>query len=608
MMFNVVRRLIPISVLVTLLLTAWPVLAADNPGATTRPTTTRAATTTSAPASMPTSAPVEGKIGGVDQEQWYLWMTVGLLSLGGFLTFMAAIGALTARASVAKAWQHGGRVAAQKRLQTTIKTQRGVFGIGLGFGLFCFLMGSSAQGPASTLGLWGGPFLGGLGLIVYVFGRSRTRPLEEGGLPTEMLIKAASGGESLGRRLRLVMLGLLLAGAFFVPHMTWKPGEKAALEYPDFSYVSASQAPWQAKVAYVYPLAAGALVALLGLLLERRIRGVLLLGLFAAAAIFLACGGPDAGWPAAKAAVALPKDFLAPVRGLPLGLLLGIAGVVLLYVATRSRHFRPHYGLLYLMALAGGAWALVPQFWVTDLTGQKMPGLYFFELFKAQADPAAKASSGMALGALGGMALASVLALVNVWPLKGGSGSKLANASFKLCILAIILAVGANMYAYFTGPGRGLATGDLAVLLVNQGKLWLCVVGLGLLGPVGLVDVIIGSAKNAPVSAEAAAEQTEVVVVSEGGPGLPASVEFDFQTLIGFCIFLAGGLFGINNPAFEGSLWFWWLLLAMAAFAVFYWAQDSLRAIAHTPTGWNILKLIIGLGIYAFCAFMIYVW
>ena len=610
MMLNVTRRLIPVTVLVTLLLTASPGVARDDPPATTR-AATRAATTASAPASMPATAPAEGKIGGLDQEQWYLWMTVGLLSLGGFFVFVGLLQALTARASVGKAWQRAGRVAAQMRLRTIVKEQRRFLGAALAFGLFCFLMGTAAQGPASTLGIWGGPCLGGLGLIVYVLSRARTRPLEEGDPPAEMLIKAVSGGESLGRRLRLVFLGLLLAGAFFVPHTTWKAGEDPVFAYPDLSYVSASQAPWQAKAAYVYPLAAGALVALLGLILERRIRGVLLVGLFAAPAVFVAYGGADAAWPAAKAAVAVPKGFLAPAQALPIGLLLGMAGVGLLYVATRSRYFRPQYGLLYVIALAGGALALVPQFWATDLSAGKMPGLYFFELFKAQADPAAKAPFGMALAALGGMALASVLALVNLPPLKGGSGSKLANTSFRLCILAVILGVGAHAYVYFAGPGKGLATGELAVLLIHQGKLWLCVVGLGLLLPVGLVDVLIGSAKNAPVSAEAAAERAEVVVVGagEGGPGLPASVELDFQTLIAFCVFVAGGLHGIKNPeAFSGSMWFWWLLIAIAAFTLLNWAQESLRAIAHTPTGWNILKLVIGLGVYAFCGWMIYIW
>lgn len=305
--------------------------------------------------------------------------------------------------------------------------------------------------------------------------------------------------ERMKRGRNLVVIALLLAGAFLIPFA--KPAGKSI----EWVLVPDTATTLQQFLVF-FPIAAAGAVFILAFIPPVRFRGLLLLAIALAPAVVLY---NDTGF---RQSAEDAFRARAPGDTEPQGWLL-LAGVCLLFVTSRSRFWRPLWGLLYLPALAGAVMVAGSLFIPVDRGGEKqyvLPSL--LEMANKAIQPEA-AMAGTLVAAFSLMLLAAALAALSlptrVAPLTRG----LNKWSARNIVLSLLVLIG--MFVYLTwvpvieaakqldkasklSPTEASQVKDAMVAMVSMaaaqsGKLFFWLLGPLFLLVAGIVEIIIGA-------------------------------------------------------------------------------------------------------------------
>ena len=340
-----------------------------------------------------------------------------------------------------------------------------------------------------------------------VSSRTAGVPVARAVAPGPSVATAASGLDMEGRTrvASLFKLGLALIVGGALPFLAY--GGKAIVCQWSVSLLGDEGVPWQVKFLLVWPIVAGVIVILLACAPHNRWRALVLVALFFVPAIAWRDAGDVSGL-ADDLSRGLRREVLGTSGGLAnLLTFLGL-GTGLLLVGSRSRWHRPRWGALFLIGAAGAALVIYSQAVPVGIGGERrLPLAFLIEGFKAaargakgDAAPLALAVLGLLTGAVVMVLLASVLSLF-AFPGQGpGSARTMAGGAFLCARLAVamlvVLVIFLSVVPMFTRgaglPAEGVSAAHVLVAIANVAKVMLWFLGLALLLPVGLIDLIIG--------------------------------------------------------------------------------------------------------------------
>ena len=300
-------------------------------------------------------------------------------------------------------------------------------------------------------------------------------------------VAAADPGarEARRRKAAATALGLLLVASAAMPTFPPDRAGKPALTFPNFVELTAPGSALAGRCMAAFPVAAGALVIVAAFALRTRLRGTVMLALFAAAGTLLVIEPTNRRY----LPEVLCESLLWERAQFPR--LFG-AGVAALLVAGCARRDRPGWRWLYVFSLAGAAAVACSQV----LPAPDAPTTVRIARAVSAAADAARAghervSSASAAGALAMLALSALLSVAAFPGLKAGAVRGLSRAALVLAAIGLVVFVAGWL------AGGILRDADPARTpwpqALEAAKAMATLLGIGVLLPAGLTNLIVGA-------------------------------------------------------------------------------------------------------------------
>ena len=303
---------------------------------------------------------------------------------------------------------------------------------------------------------------------------------------------ASQSREVRRRRKALIVLGVLLVGVFFTPTFgldTDADGTHLDIELTNILGLAESGVPTVAKFLLLQPVIVGIAAIVVGCAVCNRIRGGILLALFFVPLIVVASSKE------AQGLGAIAGDSLADSADAH-EILLALGALAVL-VGAGSRRYRPTWGHLYWIGLAGAVLLTASQFTRSDdyRTAIPIAGMIKDITRFSSNMPAPAFVSGTRLLAI------LLLLIVTIQCVCNHPGARtarsLGNGAFTLCIWGLVLLLiadlGEGIREVFNSQPVGKARDIvLMAMLFNIPKMVIWIVATLALLPAGLIDLIIG--------------------------------------------------------------------------------------------------------------------
>jgi DNA-directed RNA polymerase subunit RPC12/RpoP len=322
---------------------------------------------------------------------------------------------------------------------------------------------------------------------------------------------ASQSREVRRRRKALIVLGVLLIAVFFTPVFGLdvdQDGTHLDIDLINIFGLTKAGVPTVVRFLLLHPVIVGIATIVVGCALCNRIRGVILLVLFFLPVIVVASSKDARGlWSIGGGSLADSTDAH--------GTLL-VLGALTVLVGAGSRRYRPTWGHLYWIGLAGAVLLIASQF---TRSGDYRTAIPIAGMIKditrfSSKMPAPAIVSGIRLLAVLLLFITAILCVCNHPGAR--TARSLAAGAFTLCIWGLVLLLvadlGEDVRDVFNSQPAGKER-DIVLMsmLFNIPKMLIWVVATLALLPVGLIDLIIGKPEVAQLGGPAADDLPTVI-------------------------------------------------------------------------------------------------
>jgi hypothetical protein len=294
------------------------------------------------------------------------------------------------------------------------------------------------------------------------------------------------------RRRNLIWLGVVILIGFLMPVLEvhgWRRVE-VRVNFMNFEVLGEERAPALAKIMCLYPGIAGVAVILLASLARGPGRSGALIGLGALPIIILL---------ASEEARRSLAEIPAEAGGVIVLALLGVLAFIGLFAGSRARSYRPASQAAAVIGIVGGITYLVTL--VVPALPPEAGSIQLIALFKLFESKFAVIMALGALAQMGCLIAASIICIVNVRPRH--DSESLAGSAFTLLVTGSIVAGSAyflNTLIVMFQAGREVPAEALAAMLLAVVKFGCWILGLFLLLPMGVTDLVVNLTPAGPAA------------------------------------------------------------------------------------------------------------